>query len=92
MARDSRWEVEDGGVLIRYDPASDTYHCAFGPSAQQLQVHDPEREVIVRVDVHTRQVVGFSIPGFRAWHARHADAGGDFEVRLPPTWTGPSGG
>jgi hypothetical protein len=31
-------------------------------------------------------VVGFSIPGFRAWHAAHAEEGGEFEVDLPSTW------
>lgn len=44
-----------------------------------MRVHDPEREVIVRLDVQAA-VIGFSIPDFRAWHARQADPDGDFEV------------
>lgn len=88
MADASRWEHEADGVVMRYDPDADTYHCSFGPSSRTVQVEDAEREVIVRVDAHTRLVVGFSIPAFRAWHARHADANGDFEVDPPATWRG----
>jgi hypothetical protein len=42
----------------------------------------------VRVDPQTRQVLGFSIPSFREWHARHAEPDGSFEVDLPPVWPG----
>jgi hypothetical protein len=46
----------------------------------------------VRVDPQTRQVVGFSIPGFRAWHAAHAEPDGSFQVDLPPLWPDPGAG
>jgi hypothetical protein len=76
--------------LTHYDEAADTYHCSYGPPVPAVTVHDPERELLVRVDPRSRQVVGFSIPDFRAWHARHAEADGAFEVDLPPVW--PLGG
>ncbi|MGD9697209.1 MAG: hypothetical protein AB7V42_16290 [Thermoleophilia bacterium] len=92
MTDGDRWQEEEDGVVMRYDPGADSYHCAFGPSSRIVQVEDAEREVIVRVDAQTRLVVGFTIPGFRAWHARHADADGDFELDLPTTWEGPLAG
>ena len=55
-----------------------------------VTVHDPERGVLVRVEPRTQQVVGFSIPEFKAWHASHAEDDGAFEIDLPPTW--PLGG
>jgi hypothetical protein len=73
-------------TLNTYDEASDTYHCSYGPPIPALTVHDPERGVLVRVDPRTNQVVGFSIPDFRAWHAEHADEDGSFELALPPVW------
>ena len=72
-----------------YDEQSDTYHCSYGPPAPALSVHDTERDVMVRVDPHTRQVLGFSIPNFKQWHAAHAEEDGAFEIDLPPVW-GPS--
>jgi hypothetical protein len=72
--------------LMHYDQASDTYHCSYGPPIPAVTVHDPEREVLVRVDPGTGTVVGFSIPNFKAWHAAHADPDGSFEVELPSTW------
>lgn len=72
--------------LTHYDQVSDTYHCSLGPPLPSLSIRDPERELIVRVDPSTGQVLGFSIPDFRAWHSRHADEGGEFSVDLPPVW------
>jgi hypothetical protein len=72
--------------LTHYDQASDTYHCSYGPPVPAVTVHDPEREVLVRVEPGSGQVVGFSIPGFRAWHAAHAEPDGTFEVELPSIW------
>lgn len=72
--------------LSHYDADSDTYQCSYGPPAPALQVHDTERDLLVRVDPHTRQVLGFSIPNFKEWHATHAEEDGSFEVDLPPVW------
>ncbi|MFN8111272.1 MAG: hypothetical protein U0Y82_15745 [Thermoleophilia bacterium] len=72
--------------LSRYDADSDTYHCSYGPPVPAVTVHDPEREVLVRVEPASGQVVGFSIPGFKAWHAAHAEPDGTFEVELPSIW------
>lgn len=72
--------------LTHYDEAGDTYHCSYGPPVPAVTVHDPERELLVRVDPRSREVVGFSIPNFRAWHAAHADPDGQFEVELPSVW------
>ena len=55
--------------LSHYDQASDTYHVSYGPPVPAVTVHDPERGVLVRVEPRTQQVVGFSIPEFKAWHA-----------------------
>lgn len=75
--------------LNHYDEASDTYHVSYGPPVPAVAIHDAERELLVRVEPATRQVVGFSIPNFKAWHAAHAGEDGAFEVDLPPVW--PSG-
>jgi hypothetical protein len=72
--------------LTHYDEASDTYHYSYGPPVPAVTVHDPERELLVRVDPRSREVVGFSIPNFRAWHAAHAEPDGQFEVELPSVW------
>jgi hypothetical protein len=72
--------------LTHYDQASDTYHCSYGPPVPAVTVRDPERGLLVRVDPQNEQVVAFSIPEFRAWHAEHADQDGSFEVDLPSTW------
>lgn len=74
--------------LQHYDEATDTYQVSYGPPAPALQVHDPDRELLVRIDPHSRAVLGFSIPNFKAWHAAHADEDGSFEVDLPPVWGG----
>lgn len=72
--------------LTHYDAASDTYHCSYGPPVPAVTVHDTERDVLVRVEPSSHQVVGFSIPNFKAWHARHAEEDGTFEVELPSLW------
>lgn len=72
--------------MTRYDADKDAYHCSYGIPSPALAVLDPERELIVRVDRHNFRVVGFSIPNFTDWHAKHADAEGNFEVDLPDTW------
>jgi hypothetical protein len=55
-------------------------------------VWDPEREVQVRLDETSNQVIGFSIPNFTAWHKSHADADGSFDMDLPSFWPGDTGG
>lgn len=77
-------------TLNYYDEAADTYHCSYGPPVPALTIHDQERGVLVRVEPTTHQVVGFSIPEFKAWHTVHAEDDGSFEVDLPPVW--PTGG
>lgn len=72
--------------LTHYDQASDTYHCSYGPPVPAVTVHDAERGLLVRVEPLSRQVVGFSIPDFKAWYAANAPDGGEFEVDLPSTW------
>ena len=72
--------------VTHYDAASDTYHCSYGPPVPAVTVRDPERGLLVRVEPGSSQVVGFSIPEFRAWHAEHAEPDGSFEVDLPPIW------
>lgn len=72
--------------LTHYDEVADTYHCSYGPPVPAVAVHDAERNILVRVDPASRQVVGFSIPDFKAWHAANAGEDGSFEVDLPPVW------
>lgn len=72
--------------LSYYDQASDTYHCSYGPPSPAITIRDTERELFVRVDPQTAQVMGFTIPDFKAWHAVNAEEDGGFEVDLPPTW------
>ena len=76
--------------LQHYDQASDTYHVSYGPPVPAVTVHDPQRGVLVRVEPRSQQVVGFSIPSFKAWYAEHAEENGEFEMELPSTW--PLGG
>ena len=72
--------------LTRYDETTDTYHCSYGPPVPGITVHDTERNLLVRVDPSTHQVIGFTIPNFRAWYAEHADPDGSFDVELPAIW------
>ena len=72
--------------LSYYDQASDTYHCSYGPPIPAVTVRDTERGLLVRVDPQTAQVVGFTIPDFKSWHAEHADEDGGFHVDLPSVW------
>ena len=72
--------------ITHYDEASDTYHCSYGPPVPAVTVHDPERGLLVRVEPQSRQVVGFSIPQFKQWHAERAEPDGSFEVDLPSMW------
>ena len=77
--------------LTNYDSAGDIYHCSYGPPVPAATIHDQERDILVRIDPQTRQVVGFSIPNFRSWHETHADEDGTFEVDLPQVWSGDLG-
>ena len=72
--------------MTRYDKERDIYHCSYGIPTPALTVMDPQRELVVRVDRHSFRVVGFSIPDFTAWHEKHGDADGNFEVDLPEVW------
>ena len=72
--------------LTRYDEATDTYHCSYGPPIPGVTIHDEERNLLVRVDPGTHQVIGFTIPNFKAWYAEHADEDGSFDVELPSIW------
>lgn len=72
--------------LTHYDAEADTYHCSYGPPVPAVAVRDTEREILVRVEPASGQVVGFSIPNFKEWHAGHADENGEFEVVLPSIW------
>lgn len=72
--------------LTRYDEAADTYHCSYGPPIPGITVHDAERNLLVRIDPSTHQVIGFTIPNFKAWYAEHADNDGSFDVELPAIW------
>jgi hypothetical protein len=74
--------------MTRYDKERDIFHCSFGIPSPALAIMDPEREVVVRVERNTFRVVGFSIPNFTAWHEKHADAEGHFEIDppLPDVW------
>jgi hypothetical protein len=77
--------------LTRYDENADTYHCTYGPPMPAITIHDPERNILVRVEPSSQQVVGFTIPNFRAWYAEHADPDGEFDVELPSIWPGEGG-
>jgi hypothetical protein len=72
--------------LTHYDEAADTYHCSYGPPLPAVTVHDVTRDLLVRIDPSTQQVLGFTIPNFRAWYAEHADEDGSFDVELPSIW------
>ena len=72
--------------ISNYDAEADVYHCSYGPPIPAKEVYDDERDLLVRVDPGTGQVVGFSIPNFKEWHAEHAEQDGAFEVDLPSIW------
>lgn len=74
--------------MTRYDKERDIFHCSFGIPSPALAINDPERELVVRVERNTFRVVGFSIPNFSAWHEKHADGEGGFEIDppLPESW------
>lgn len=72
--------------ITHYDQAADVYHCSYGPPAPAATIHDVERGLLVRIDPHTRQVIGFSIPEFKRWYEENAGEDGSFEVDLPPVW------
>ena len=72
--------------ITRYDKERDVYHCSYGIPSPALTVLDPQRELVVRIDRHSFAVVGFSIPNFTAWHEKHADEEGNFELDLPAVW------
>ena len=78
--------VAPGDSFTRYDQEKDTFHCSYGAPTPALAVWDPGREVIVRVDRNTFQVVGFSIPDFSSWHEKNAGEDGAFELDLPDLW------
>jgi len=75
-------------TMTRYDEERDIFHCSYGIPSPALAIQDPEREIIVRVERGSFRVVGFSIPNFSAWHRKHADAEGNFEIEppLPDVW------
>ncbi|MFN8110558.1 MAG: hypothetical protein U0Y82_12050 [Thermoleophilia bacterium] len=75
-------------TFTQYDQEKDVYHCSYGPLQPARTVWDAERDLQVRLDLHSRRVVGFSIPGFTAWHAAHATPDGGFEMDLPEYWEG----
>lgn len=75
-------------TFTQYDQAKDAYHCSYGPLRAARTIWDPEREVQVRLDATTNEVIGFSIPNFSAWHTKHADADGFFDIQLPSFWKG----
>ncbi len=72
--------------ISHYDAEADVYHASYGPPIPAVSVPDEERELLVRVDPATGQVVGFSIPNFKEWHAANADEDGGFEIDLPSIW------
>lgn len=73
-------------TFTTYDQDKDAYHCSYGPIRPGRTLWDPEREVQVRLDSTTNEVIGFSIPNFSAWHKTHADADGYFDIDLPSFW------
>ena len=69
--------------MTRSDKERDAYHCSYGIPTAARTVWDPERELIVRVDLHSPKVIGFSIPNFTEWLEKHGREDGSFEVDLP---------
>ena len=75
--------------ITHYDAEADVYHASYGPPIPAVSIPDEERELLVRVDPSTGQVVGFSIPNFKEWHAANAEEDGGFEIDLPSVWPVP---
>ena len=73
-------------LFTRYDEEKDLYHCSYGIPSPAMTIWDPEREVMVRLDRDTKQVVGFSIPEFQKWVEKYGDEDGSFELDLPDTY------
>lgn len=73
-------------TFTHHDQEKDAFHCSYGPIQPARTVWDPEREIQVRLDLHSRRVVGFSIPNFSTWYQTHADPNGGFEMDLPDFW------
>jgi hypothetical protein len=73
-------------TFTQYDQENDVYHCSYGPVRPARAVWDAERELQVRLDSTSNEVIGFSIPNFTQWHVGHADADGFFDVDLPSFW------
>ncbi len=73
-------------LFTRYDEEKDVYHCSYGIPSPALTIWDQEREVMVRLDRDTKQVVGFSIPEFQKWIERYGNEDGSFEIDLPDTY------
>jgi hypothetical protein len=69
--------------MTRYDKEKDAYHCSYGIPTAARTVWDPQREMVVRVDLHSPRVIGFSIPNFTEWLKTHGKEDGSFEVDLP---------
>ena len=72
--------------MTRYDEERDAYHCSYGIPQPARTIWDPERELVVRVDLYSPAVIGFSIPNFTEWHKTHGQPDGSFEVDLPQMW------
>ena len=72
--------------ITHYDAEADVYHASYGPPIPAVSIPDEERELLVRVDPSTGQVVGFSIPNFKEWHAANAEEDGGFVIDLPSVW------
>jgi hypothetical protein len=89
---DAPASAADGGthspsdLFTRYDEEKDLYHCSYGIPSPALTIWDHEREIMVRLDRDTKQVVGFSIPEFQKWVEKYGDEDGSFELDLPDTY------
>lgn len=78
-------------TFTQHDTERDQFHCSYGPIQPGRAVWDPEREVQVRLDMHSQRVIGFSIPEFSKWYEKHGDSEGGFEMDLPDFWPEPVG-
>ena len=75
-------------TFTQYDQERDVFHCSYGPVQPARTVWDEDREIQVRLDMHSRRVVGFSIPEFAKWLEAHGTEDGGFEMDLPEQWEG----